>query len=173
MSNVLGTLFGQIADAIRGKTGDTVTMKPAEFPDKIAAIETGGGGGGNSYTIKSGSFTASNNIDTIEHGCGEVPDIVFVYADHTPVDKRIYFATGYSQAMHDALGGGYIAPICFLVNGGSMSYSLNHGIEGTSNSAQTYGCIRDATSTTFKIGGTLAMLESGKGYSFVCICGIV
>lgn len=41
--NVLGVLFGDIADAIRGKTGDTATMKPAEFPAKIEAIETGGG----------------------------------------------------------------------------------------------------------------------------------
>ena len=39
MSNVLGTLFQDIANAIREKTGDTATMKPAEFPDKIAAIE--------------------------------------------------------------------------------------------------------------------------------------
>ena len=43
MANVLGELFQDIADSIRAKTGDTATMKPAEFPDKIAAIETGGG----------------------------------------------------------------------------------------------------------------------------------
>lgn len=44
--NVLGTLFGDIANAIRTKTGDTATMKPNEFPTKIAGIEVGGGGGG-------------------------------------------------------------------------------------------------------------------------------
>lgn len=44
MANALGTLFGDIAGAIREKTGDTATMKPAEFPEKIAAIEAGGGG---------------------------------------------------------------------------------------------------------------------------------
>ena len=43
MANVLGTLFGNIASAIREKTGDTGTMKPAEFPDKIKEIEVGGG----------------------------------------------------------------------------------------------------------------------------------
>lgn len=43
MANALGTLFQNIADAIRGKTGETGTMKPAEFPKKIASIETGGG----------------------------------------------------------------------------------------------------------------------------------
>lgn len=43
MSNALGTLFGDIANAIREKTGETGTMKPIEFPEKISAIETGGG----------------------------------------------------------------------------------------------------------------------------------
>ena len=45
MANALGTLFGDIATAISEKTGDTATMKPAQFPEKIAAIEAGGGGG--------------------------------------------------------------------------------------------------------------------------------
>lgn len=38
MGNVLGNLFGDIATAIREKTGDTDTMKPAEFPEKIREI---------------------------------------------------------------------------------------------------------------------------------------
>lgn len=41
MANVLGTLFGEIASAIREKTGDTDTMKPAAFPEKILGIEAG------------------------------------------------------------------------------------------------------------------------------------
>lgn len=44
MANALGKLFGDIAAAIRSKNGETGKMKPAEFPAKIAAIETGGGG---------------------------------------------------------------------------------------------------------------------------------
>lgn len=43
MSNVLGTLFQEIANAIRAKTGGTGTMKPAEFPTQIANIPVGGG----------------------------------------------------------------------------------------------------------------------------------
>ncbi len=42
MANALGTLFSDIADAIRGKTGDTGTMKPAEFPTAIERIVSGG-----------------------------------------------------------------------------------------------------------------------------------
>lgn len=41
MANVLGELFGDIASAIREKTGDAEKMKPAEFPEKISEIETG------------------------------------------------------------------------------------------------------------------------------------
>lgn len=43
MANALGNLFGDIADAIRAKTGEEGTMKPAQFPAKIASIEGGGG----------------------------------------------------------------------------------------------------------------------------------
>jgi hypothetical protein len=46
MANVLGELFQDIADAIRGKTGETGTMKPNQFPEAIASIVTGSGGGG-------------------------------------------------------------------------------------------------------------------------------
>ena len=38
MANVLGELFGDIATAIRSKTGEEGTMKPAEFPNKIKSI---------------------------------------------------------------------------------------------------------------------------------------
>lgn len=46
MANQLETLFSEIAGAIRQKNGETGTMKPVEFPAKIAAIEAGGGSGG-------------------------------------------------------------------------------------------------------------------------------
>ena len=39
MGNVLGELFGDIADAIREKSGSDGTMKPAAFPDAIRAIQ--------------------------------------------------------------------------------------------------------------------------------------
>lgn len=41
MANVLGELFQNIADAIRGKTGGTDSMKPLDFPEAIAGIEAG------------------------------------------------------------------------------------------------------------------------------------
>lgn len=64
MANVLGELFGSIASAIREKTGETDTMKPAEFPAKIAAIETGGGG--SSADVCYVSFMSHDG--TVEYG---------------------------------------------------------------------------------------------------------
>ena len=40
----LGTLFTQIADAIRSKTGSTAAIPALSMPDAIAAIPTGDGG---------------------------------------------------------------------------------------------------------------------------------
>lgn len=45
MANVLAELFKNTANAIREKTGESGKMKPAEFPEKIRAIEASGGSG--------------------------------------------------------------------------------------------------------------------------------
>lgn len=45
MANVLAELFRNVASAIREKTGESGTMKPAEFPDKIREIEAGSSSG--------------------------------------------------------------------------------------------------------------------------------
>ena len=68
MANVLAELFQNTADAIREKTGDTGTMKPAEFPEKIRAIETGGGGGGVANIIpltitENGKYNVADGVD--------------------------------------------------------------------------------------------------------------
>lgn len=41
MSNALGTVFGNIAAAIRAKTGEAGTMKPADMAEKILSIPVG------------------------------------------------------------------------------------------------------------------------------------
>ena len=61
--NALGELFTDIATAIREKTGSTETMKPIEFPEKIAAIETGGG---SSPDVRYVTFMSQDG--TIEYG---------------------------------------------------------------------------------------------------------
>jgi hypothetical protein len=65
MANVLGELFQSIADAIRGKTGETGTMKPIDFPSAIASIVTGsggGGGGGSSADVRYVTFMNGTEV---------------------------------------------------------------------------------------------------------------
>ena len=63
MANALGELFSNIANAIRDKTGSTETMKPIDFPIKIAEIE---GGGGSSADVRYVTFMSHD--DAIEYG---------------------------------------------------------------------------------------------------------
>lgn len=94
MANALGTLFSDIANAIRDKNGETVTMKPAEFPAKIAAIETGGGSGGGS--LPAGVYwdfldiSSPNNYKQtwIQYG-GELYAVTFPYTG-SGNDTNIY-----------------------------------------------------------------------------------
>lgn len=75
MSNVLGALFQEIADSIRAKSGDTATMKPTEFPEKISAIEAGGGEADERVKYVTFMDGASSEIiaqkeQTFSHGSG-------------------------------------------------------------------------------------------------------
>lgn len=72
------------ADAIREKTGDTAncTWDPAQgFAALIAAIESGGGSGGNLNGVWGLVTPASASLVTIEHGLGKRPVVWgFLYA---------------------------------------------------------------------------------------------
>jgi hypothetical protein len=118
MANVLGKLFSDIATAIRDKTGDTSTMKPADFPAKISAIKVDREE--KHYRIFSGSFTATSSTQIVDHNCGTVPDIIMVIPGHVPEDNSIISVIGYSTAMLKAFGGGYYSRVYWILGGGSM-----------------------------------------------------
>lgn len=102
MANVLGELFGNIAAAIREKTGEEGTMKPIEFPEKIAAIESGGGGGqiSRTYMNINGDYNTRVNVNF-----GFKPDILLVYAssNFTKASTGVMLY-GTTQAAADKLG---------------------------------------------------------------------
>ena len=81
--NVLGTLFQDIANAIRSKIGGG-TMTPNDFPDKILSIVTGGSINGEDDTsVRATSgwiYTNQSGIyrQTIHHGLGTMPDMIIV-----------------------------------------------------------------------------------------------
>lgn len=133
-------------------------------------------GGGSSGDIRyvSGSFTATAEQETITHEIGEVPDIIIVATTNVPEANKIFYAIGFSQAMIDKLGGGYLNKVSFLfASGGAGSGTGNQGIEYSAEGTyyEQYGGIRNFTSTTFEMGGTEYGLDTG--YTYTAICGIV
>lgn len=176
--NLLGTLFSAIASAIRSKTGETGTMKPAEFAEKIEGMTVGGSSGDapSGLIYAEGRFTANTAMQTVTHNLGYIPDIMIIYSLQFPVAKTIFLAQGFSQAMFDALGEDYCGQVsCMGETGGVMSGTPDCGFESdmTHNSWLTMiGAIRSMTTETFVIGGTTYGLNVGSGYSWVAIGGI-
>ncbi len=133
MANVLAELFRNTANAIREKTGETGAMKPAEFPEKIRAIETGGNIGnlaplvvtengsylpttesltfGKTYTLKD-DFTQSE-LQTIHAKSSYVLDDAIAYLYTTEGDETIVAIN------HLSMGGvsGYVVQIFYFTGG--------------------------------------------------------
>ena len=176
MSNVLGNLFGEIANAIRAKTGGTDTMKPAEFPAEIAAIPTGGGSSSGELKYATGHLTATSEVMTVNHNLGYVPDIMILYAGEVPALKNWMIGIGYSSAMLEALGGGYLSIAQGAGDNGTTTVSADKGVD-TDYPGQWYvdfgGGIRSMTSTSFIVGGgSNVHLGIGESYSWIAISGI-
>ena len=176
MSNVLGNLFGEIANAIRAKTGGTDTMKPAEFSAEIAAIPTGGGSSGGELKYVEKSFTASSTMETISHNLGCIPDITIVTFGGIPVGGTVILGVGFSSAMLVTLGGGWLNKVqCASASGGAVSLSSNIGVEAADHSSySTFGGIRSMTDTSFVVGSTSGNggLYAGEVYTWIAISGI-
>lgn len=167
--SALGNLFSDIAGAIREKTGETGTMKPAQFPEKILGIETVSSSS-DSLTYKSGSFEGNGGKLTINHNMGFIPDMILVFLQALSTNKAaIIYAIGYSSPMLEALGGGYLCPSV----GSNTSISLDYGFEGASSKGNTYGNVREVTATSFTVGGTTNILQDGEYYNWIAIGGIL
>lgn len=171
--NVLGVLFSDIADAIRGKTGDTATMKPAEFPEKISGIETGNSGGNSAdgvWYVASDSFTPTTKSWTVSHNIGVIPELIVVYIGATPQANCLLFGVGFSENMMSAFAeGSSNIPgfVCMLGSSGGTTTSMSFTpIEANgaynSFSGSDLGVIRNATATSFTVGGgTSSFINSG------------
>jgi hypothetical protein len=136
MANVLGELFSEIAESIRGGLGDIGTMKPNAFPDRIdeivellqnAGSGDGGGGSGGSGSVsqkntkvQQGSFTTSDTglgRRYINHTLGDIPDFAAVYLSETTGDikaenRPLTFSCGFRKNMIS--GASFYGINCFL-----------------------------------------------------------
>ncbi len=181
--NVLGILFQNIADAIRSKTGDTATMKPAEFPTAIEGITVGTGGdtGSSGSNIKRVSdwleaddITLVGDSCTVTHNLGIRPDLIMVMAGQGSLSANgLLFAYGLSSELKNAIGDTRGNLACLTgsaspINSMLMPFSVDATIDGTDGT-----CIMSATTTTFKLFSSLIKPISNMNYFYVVIGGLV
>ena len=187
MANVLGTLFQDIADAIRTKTGGTDTMAPANFPAEILAITTGSGGDGGSagaVVAASGTITKPSGLVTVEHGLGVTPDVIVVWVPsgggNQPPETTRYteFELGMSQAFLDK----------FSIDTGGVSYASDDTVAdkvGGYDTTETRGIAWDlfgwifvpkGNTEHFQVGTVSANASqtyySGTNYTWLAIGGL-
>lgn len=173
--SVLSDLFADIAGAIRSKTGDNATMKPTEFPDKIASLVIAPSTG-IELKIASGEFKPSGSkiTDLINHDMGVVPDVAFVFAKEIlpeggTFDGGIVASISYSRA---AIASSGAKTTTFVTVGSGIS---TDGIYITDNiaQAQQMGIPHNANTKTFSIGGgTNFYLNPNTSYYWVAIGNI-
>lgn len=181
MSNVVATLFTDIADAIRSKTGGTNKIAPANFPTEISNIVVGRDSGDTEWKFASGTSTSTGGTLTIAHNLGAVPDIIYAVSSSDTSGTVSYLGgIGFSDAMIEAFGnndmvnnqhGVQVALAAF----GPMLLSPEEGVDGAHSSlGGMYGFIRNANSSTFQVGGgSVTPIPSGRSVNWWAVSGIV
>lgn len=166
--NALGTLFSNIADAIRTKTANLGTMKPNEFPDKILSIaqiihESGGeyvppDNGDSSLKINCGYFRTNTTngvrMQTIEHGLGTVPEFVIVYGGGI---SSQFMANGFVTVPKFVCAYGFHSSFASQIshNLGAVNYSIGFIVtteKGIDEDEEKVGFITNCDSEKFLVG---------------------
>jgi hypothetical protein len=122
MANALQTLFSDIANAIRRKTGAPAKMAPLDFPGAIDSISTGGGGSFETDVIvdEVTITTSASNNDGYDGVCGVQMPITESWRSKTSEERSridqvflvtfdgvrylIGFGTGQIASKYSALG---------------------------------------------------------------------
>ena len=181
MANALGTLFSDIANAIRNKTGTTAKMSPNDFPIHINSIVAGSGGtSGGEWKFASGTATSTGSAMTIRHELGAVPDIIFVHMERQSEDKNFFSASlQFSNAMIEAFNGAGEdnekgLGFAMLENLGLATLTLLEGVDGAHTQfGGMYGAIRNANATTFTVGGgSMTPIPSDRTVTWWAVSGI-
>lgn len=174
-----GVTLQDIADSIRTKTGESGSISTLDFATKILSIQGGGGGGsgGISGVVMSTGTVACSNINasttqTFEHNLGVVPDLVFMWCEATSATSAyVAFMIGFNDDLVSATV--YDAPSRTLMaktaTGSLQSLTEPDGIENGSS----FGCIKNATETTFKaFGSSFIQVPTDGSYRWVAIGGL-
>lgn len=181
MANALGTLFSDIANAIRNKTGTTAKMIPNDFPIHINGIVAGSGGtSGGEWKFASGTATSTGSAMTIRHELGAVPDIIFVHMKRHSEDKNFFLAAlQFSNAMIEAFNGAGKdnekgLGFAMIENWGLGTLTMREGVDGAHTQfGEMYGQIRKADAVSFTVGGgTITPIPSDREVTWWAVSGI-
>ena len=167
MANVLGTLFSDIANAIRNKTGTTEKMSPKDFPIQINNIVVGGGGDGGvtEWKFASGETVSDGSgVLTITHGLGSIPDIIKVRAEYNTKDTDVFcIMMAFSEAMGTALNKDFSCGFGRVQGlGGAVILTQNGGVD--SDVSNVFATINKANTQTFtlNVSDYVPILEGRK-----------
>ncbi len=142
----LASLFGDIATAIREKTGQTGTLVADDFPTAIAAINAAGG----PFWIECGAI---NTASSSGH-----PSVDIVPENLSNYDKLLGCCIWFTNEAGDIDAMADFSAIIYVRNPGTVGIGIPNGAfecsSGTVSVNQTTGCI---TWT----GDTLSLVESG------------
>lgn len=169
----LTSLFGDIADAIRSKTGSSNSIVADDFPTEISNIETGGGGDlpTGIKGIWYGSYTPSSNIAsttgfTVTHNMGYTPTVVYCWCDtYIPVEStQSILGIVYNSKFTSVLTGGGVTN-----QYGFVSFNTASATSGGTLSGSSY--VGTQTTTTSEIKGNSASryFRSGVKYNILLI----
>lgn len=163
MANALQTLFSDIANAIRRKTGAPAKMAPLDFPGAIDSISTGGGGSFETDVIveETTITTSASNNDGYDGLCGAQMPITESWRSKTEEERsrldQVYLVTFDGVRYLIGFGTGQIASKATIFNQ-----------EVTNHPMTTLG---NWTLITTMLGGAASMdkwmYECKKNYPFV------
>ena len=141
---------------------------------KLSGNKNSGDASNASYEYFEKEFEAVSQQMIVTHEMEKIPDIIFCQKVGSPAVDESFFWIGYSKAMLEKLGGGYLCKVSVLFSNGSVaSITSNSGIETSGESVyENYGGIRNFTSNQFTIGGSQNGLVAGNKYLYTAICGL-
>lgn len=156
-------------------SGVTVTKPAALTPENIAegvdiagVVGTlAGGGGGSTVTAASGSYKATGTgAHTVTHGLGVVPDLIRIYSNTAGAGCFVSIVAKSGALL--ALTGGDGQNVLNYTASQLLPVSFAGGLD----SSNSYGYISGATTSTFKVGGSVIKHVSGATYYWEAIAGL-
>lgn len=161
----LTSLFSDIADAIRGKTGSSAAIVADNFPTAIASIPTGG-----SATIQPLSVTA-NGTYTAPSGVDGYSPITVNVPKNAVTTTEVPNSTGTALYINSTGGSSWVRPFDWPdlskmdVSGGDILYMTSYADEPRGFCSFTVRCTGSYTVEVGTISGSTFTAESTQTFS--------